>query len=129
MLADTLANESCLVTGAAGFIGSHLVERLLALGARVIGIDNLVLGQKAHLTKAFANSNFRFGQIDLNDRPTCLDFIGTEHARKPIHTVWHLAANSDIQAGTRDPEVDLRLTFLTTYNLLPMMQTLGIPRI
>jgi UDP-glucose 4-epimerase len=120
---------SSLVTGAAGFIGSHLVDRLLALGARVIGVDNLVLGRRANLSQALGNANFSFQELDVNDGGACLEFLRAETARGPIRTVWHLAANSDIQAGGRNPDVDLNLTFMTTYNVLKMMQTLGIPRL
>src|SRR6266705_124258 len=99
MSAETLTGETCLVTGAAGFIGSHLVERLLGLGARVVGVDNLVLGQRAHLAGSLANVNFSFRELDVNDGGGCLEFVRAEMARAPIRTVWHLAANSDIRAG------------------------------
>jgi UDP-glucose 4-epimerase len=122
-------NGTCLVTGAAGFIGSHLVDRLLARGHRVIGVDNLVLGKRANLAAASQSQQFSFRELDLNDVEACLAFLREETARGPIETVWHLAANSDIQAGGRDPDVDLRLTFLTTYNVLKVMQLLDIPQI
>jgi UDP-glucose 4-epimerase len=126
--AKTLTNEGCLVAGAAGFIGSHLVDRLLALGARVAGVDNLLLGKRDNLAQALKNPRFSLLELDINDYDRCLEALRTEHTRSPIGTVWHLAANSDIQAGGRDPGVDLRSTFMTTYNLLRMMQVVGIPR-
>jgi UDP-glucose 4-epimerase len=115
-----------LVTGAAGFIGSHLADRLLERGHRVLGLDNLVLGRMENLSRARQNPNFEFRQLDLNDPAPCLEFLRAEMRRAPIQTVWHLAANSDIQAGVRNPDVDLDLTFLTTYNVLQMMHALGI---
>ena len=60
-------NETCLVTGAAGFIGSHLVDRLLALGHRVIGLDNLMLGRRANLAAALRHKQFSFQELDVND--------------------------------------------------------------
>ena len=114
------------MTGAAGFIGSHLVDRLLELGHRVVGIDNLVLGRMANLADARRNPHFEFRELDVNQTGPCLEFLRSQTGRHPIDTIWHLAANSDIQASVRDPDVDLRLTFLTTFNVLKMMHELGI---
>src|SRR2546421_7831033 len=114
---------TCLVTGAAGFIGSHLVDRLLSLGHRVIGIDNMLLGRKENLANASQNANFRFRELDANDVAGCAKFLKSERAE--VQMVWHMAANSDIQAGGTNPDVDLNATFLTTYNVLKLMQTLG----
>jgi UDP-glucose 4-epimerase len=119
----------CLITGVAGFIGSHLADRLLALGHAVVGVDNMTLGKRSNLAKAFESAHFTFKEADVNDQENCLAFLRAETAKAPFETVWHLAANSDIQAGGLDPDVDLRATFLTTYNVLRMMQALGIPQI
>jgi UDP-glucose 4-epimerase len=120
---------TCLVTGAAGFIGSHLVDRLLALGHRVVGIDNLLLGRRANLAAALKNPQFKFLELDVNDINACLAAVRQEMGGAGITTVWHLAANSDIRAGGLDPEVDLRLTFLTTFNVLKLMESLAIPEL
>ena len=121
-----MRSKRCVVTGAAGFIGSHLTDRLLALGFEVIGIDNLKLGRSRHLAEARANPRFRFLEADLNDASRCLDFLKAEHAAAPIQTFWHLAANSDVRAGSGDNDVDLRDTFLTTYHSLKAARRLGI---
>jgi UDP-glucose 4-epimerase len=118
-----------LVTGAAGFIGSHLVDRLLALGHRVVGVDDLSLGTRANLAGAMESPRFRLGELDINDSAKLREFLKAQQADGPFQTVWHLAANSDIPAGAKDPEVDLNRTFLTTYHTLGAMEELGIPEI
>jgi UDP-glucose 4-epimerase len=118
---------NCIVTGAAGFIGSHLVDRLLALGHKVVGLDNMLLGRRENLTGALKSPNFVFHELDVNDVPKCLEVLKRENG--PFQTIWHMAANSDIQAGGVNPDVDLTATFLTTYNSLKLMQALQIPEI
>ena len=119
----------CLVTGAAGFIGSHLVDRLLSLGRQVVGVDNLVLGRRAHLTKAMQSRSFKFQELDVNDFDTFQAFAQEAHRRHPFQVIWHLAANSDIQAGGNNPDIDLKSTFLTTYHTLKLAQVLQIPHL
>jgi len=118
-----------LVTGAAGFIGSHLVDALLGQGDRVIGIDNLILGRRANLAAALASPHFAFKQLNVNDTNACRDYLKTELRAEAVQTAWHLAANSDIQAGVTNPDVDLEQTFLTTYHTLKLLQGLAIPEI
>ena len=113
-----------LVTGGAGFIGSHLCDALLAKGHKVSAVDDLSLGLIDNIAHLKDNPNFRFFREDLNNLS----------AMRPIFNgnfdmVYHLAANSDIQKGGMDPDVDYRKTFQTTYNVLKMMKVYGIRKL
>ncbi|MGA8005143.1 MAG: NAD-dependent epimerase/dehydratase family protein, partial [Burkholderiales bacterium] len=70
-----------------------------------------------------------FEAVELADLETYRQALREAHARSAITEVWHLAANSDIPAGIADPGVDLRDTFMTTFNTLALMKELGIPTI
>jgi UDP-glucose 4-epimerase len=122
-------NNKCLVTGAAGFIGSHLVDRLLENGATVLGLDNMKLGRRANLAKALENPRFKFVEQDVNDVPVVMKLVAAESKATRFDVAWHMAANSDIRAGVTDPDVDLSCTFLTTHNLLKVMREHGIPHL
>lgn len=125
-----MAQQFHLVTGAAGFIGSHLVDRLLSKGYRVLGIDNLVRGLRSNLNEALGNSNFTFVESSIDDASVLSKLTREAVAlHGPIDAVWHMAANSDIAAGTDDLGIDLRDTFLTTVAVLQTMKTLGIGRL
>ena len=117
-----------LVTGAAGFIGGHLVDRFLEAGHKVTGIDNLSLGTLRHLENAHKNPGFRFIRADLNAIETYRPLLVENAAKGPFDALWHLAANSDISAGVNDPGIDLRDTFMTTFNALKLARQFGIPR-
>ena len=112
-----------LVTGCAGFIGSTLVDRLLASGHSVIGIDNFSTGQRRFLDHALSNPNFTLFQIDLLDLDALKKtFIGGE-------AVFHLSANADVRFGTDHPRKDLEQNTIATYNVLEAMRANGIKRI
>lgn len=119
-------SEAVVVTGAAGFIGSYVVDRLIAAGRHVVGIDNLSLGTLANLAGPLAGDRFKFIEADLADGPRTRALMDEICAARSVSSVWHLAANSDISAGVSDPDVDLRNTFLTTYNVLGAMRRHGI---
>jgi UDP-glucose 4-epimerase len=124
-MANVSELETVLITGAAGFIGSHVADRLLKQGHRVVGIDNLSRGTRGNLAPALRNPGFHFFEADLTDvgsyRKIVADFR--------ITTVWHMAANSDIPGGIADPNVDYRDTFQTTFNTLRVMREARIARI
>lgn len=117
---------SILITGAAGFVGCNLANALLAQGRTVFGIDNLCRGRRENLASAERDARFDFRVVEMADLNAYRTTLAELHAREPITEVWHMAANSDIPAGIADASVDLRDTFMTTYNTLEVMKELGI---
>ena len=113
-----------LVTGGAGFIGSHLCDVLIADGHNVTVVDNLVLGKVENIEHLINNPNFRFFKEDLNNGHA-MDMIFMDGE---FDMVYHLAANSDIQKGGKDPMVDYQLTFNTTFNVLQMMKNYEVKK-
>lgn len=112
-----------IVTGCAGFIGSNLVDRLLADGHHVVGIDNFSTGQRRFLEGALAHQNFKLVELDLLDLDALkLAFAGGE-------AVFHLSANADVRFGTEHPRKDLEQNTIATYNVLEAMRANGIKKI
>lgn len=112
-----------LVTGAAGFIGSHLVDRLLALGHQVTGLDNFSTGQEMFLEQASGHPSFRLVRGDI------LDPEALEAAMQGAEFVFHLAANADVRYGTHHPWKDLEQNTLGTWRVLEAMRKLGVRRL
>lgn len=112
-----------LVTGAAGFIGSNLVDRLLLCGWQVNGIDNFSTGQKKFLEKALKNPNFKLYVSDLY-----LDNLLHEMF-SGVDLVLHLAANADVRFGTENTRRDLEQNTIATYNVLEAMRVNGVRKI
>src|SRR4051812_8927880 len=100
------------ITGAAGFIGSQVVDRLLANGETVVGYDNLATGKMRFLQAATGSANFRFVKGDLLDSKTLT------RAMKGAEFVFHFAANADVRFGTERPERDLQQNTIATFNVL-----------
>jgi len=116
-----------LITGIAGFIGSNLARKLLLEGKAVIGLDNLCRGSIANMADFAKHPQFAFYEIDLSDLTSYQQCIAQYVGKHPISEVWHLAANSDIPAGISDAAIDLRDTFMSTYNTLEVMKQFNIP--
>jgi len=114
-----------MIAGGAGFIGSHLIDALLDKGHNVTCVDNFLLGSKENIAHLKNNPLFTLYKQDI------CDFKGMHSIfkKESIDYVFHLAANSDIQAGSRDPFIDLNNTFLTTFNLLECMRQFNIKRL
>jgi len=111
------------VTGAAGFIGSNLVDRLLARGDDVVGYDNLSTGRREFLREASANPRFALVEGDV------LDAGALSAAMRGADFVFHLAANADVRFGVEHPEKDLQQNTIATFRVLEAMRENGIKRI
>jgi UDP-glucose 4-epimerase len=114
-----------LVAGGAGFIGSHLADALLANGDDVVCIDNYYIGANENIGHLSERKRFKFYEADLCD----FDGLSTIFAEEDFKYVFHLAANSDIQAGSKNPGVEYANTYTTTYNLLENMRLHGVKRL
>jgi UDP-glucose 4-epimerase len=112
-----------LVTGAAGFIGSNLVDRLLEAGYEVTGLDNFSTGLPEFLDAANRSARFRFHRADL------LDPESIRPALEGAELVFHLAANADVRFGPEHPRKDLEQNTIATANLLEAMRSAGVRRI
>ena len=112
-----------MVTGAAGFIGSALVDRLLAAGYTVVGFDNFSTGREWFLQDALRSPGFRLVRGDL------VDTAAIVAAMDGVDVVFHLAANADVRFGTNHPTRDLEQNTICTSNVLEAMRITGTKRI
>jgi UDP-glucose 4-epimerase len=111
------------VTGAAGFIGSNLIDRLLQDGHEVVGLDNFSTGQLKFLEEACQNEHFKLVRADVLDLPVLTKAMsGTD-------LVFHLAANADVRFGTEHPRRDLEQNTIATDNVLEAMRDNNVRRI
>ena len=117
-----------LVTGGAGFVAASLIRNLLA-SETVLAIDNLSRGSLKNIENFLKKGNFSFLEADLADQSAYRTAIAQFAQQNRITEVWHLAANSDIPAGVRDASIDLRDTFMTTFQTLRIMEEFGIRRL
>ena len=111
------------VTGGAGFIGSHLVDRLLQEGHEVVAYDNLSTGQPRFLEHARSCRGFTMIEGDT------LESGDLTRAMGGCDLVFHLAANADVRFGTEHPRKDLDQNTIATFNVLEAMRANGIHRI
>jgi UDP-glucose 4-epimerase len=111
------------ITGGAGFIGSNLVDRLLAAGHTVTAYDNFSTGQLRFLEAAVQHPAFRLVEGDLMDLPRLTEAVAGHDV------VFHLAANADVRFGTQHPRKDLEQNTIATFNVLEAMRTNGVRRV
>lgn len=108
----SLKISKVLVTGGAGFIGSHLVDRLMVDGKNVTVLDNLSNGSLKNLERWLGNERFKFIKGDLK-KPR-----DAEKAVRGNELVFHLAANPEVRLGETDPSVHFQENLVATFNLL-----------
>jgi UDP-glucose 4-epimerase len=108
--------ETVFITGAAGFIGSSLADRLLAGGKRVVGWDNFSTGQREFLQTALTHPKFKLIEGD------CLDLPALTRAMAGCNFVFHLAANADVRFGLDHPGKDFQQNAVATFNVLEAMR-------
>ncbi|MGA3267588.1 MAG: NAD-dependent epimerase/dehydratase family protein [Verrucomicrobiota bacterium] len=112
--------NTIFVTGAAGFIGSNLVDRLLREGKNVVGWDNFSTGQREFLKSALDHPKFKLVEGD------CLDLSALIRAMADCDFVFHLAANADVRYGLDHPHKDFQQNAVATFNVLEAMRDNGI---
>jgi UDP-glucose 4-epimerase len=113
-----------LVTGGAGFIGSHVVDGLIERGADVAVLDDISTGRRENLDQALANGA-ELVDGDIRDAGAVTELC--ERVRP--ETIFHLAAQIDVRKSVADPAFDARVNVEGTVNVLRAAQALGVPRV
>lgn len=111
-----------LVTGGAGFVGSHLVDRLMLEDCDVTVIDNLSSGDRRNLEKWFDHSRFKLIMADLKN------FKKVKGAIRDVETIFHMAANPEVSVGTQNPGIHFEENLLATFNILEAIRQSGVAK-
>jgi UDP-glucose 4-epimerase len=124
-----MISKVSIVAGGAGFIGVNLLPKLLSEGRHVVVLDNMSRGKESYVRSI---PNLDQGRIsvfacDCISSQSIDEYFQSAEKIGEIDEVWHLAANSDIPAGVLDANVDLRDTFMTTFELLQAMKRWNVP--
>lgn len=109
-----------LVTGGAGFLGSHLVDRLIADGVEVVVIDNLKRGSLEHLRAHLDGGALEFVQLDIREEDRLVP------AFRGVDFVYHLAAQSNVMGAFEDPDYSFQTNVIGTYNVLKAAHAAGV---
>ena len=113
-----------LVTGGAGFIGSNIVDGLIARGDEVTVLDDLSTGKRENLEQALA-SGAELIELDVRDAQAVADAV----ERVGPEAIFHLAAQIDVRKSVADPALDSRVNVEGTINVLSAAQASGVPRV
>jgi UDP-glucose 4-epimerase len=116
VVVSSLSGFRILVTGGAGFIGSHVADRLVRMNNKVIVFDNLSSGRMDFISRHLDDPNFKLIKGDL------LDTDAVDAACKDVDLVFHVAANPDVRLGATDTRVHFDQNITATYNLLEAMR-------
>lgn len=114
-----------LITGGAGFIGSHIVDACVQRGDEVFIIDNLSTGQRANIAHHDTNTAVHFREADIRDR----DGIHELFAEIQPEVVYHLAAQINVRESIQNPTNDIEVNILGTVNILEAMRKSGCSRV
>jgi UDP-glucuronate decarboxylase len=115
-----LSGKEVLVTGAAGFVASHLVDKLLEMGARVIGVDNFITGRKINLSRS---PKFVFIEADVIEEPSSYLINPDRGVNLPkFDYVFHLASPASPPRYQENPKVTYRVNSLGTDRLLEYIE-------
>ena len=117
---NSSGHARALGTGASGFIGSNLVDRLLAAGFSVVGYDNFTTGRREFVAEALRHPGFKLIEGDV------LDTASLAAAMAGCDIVFHLAANADVRFGLQHPRKDLEQNTVATFSVLEAMRTSGV---
>ncbi len=116
--------KKVFVTGAAGFIGSNLVDRLLAQDHEVVGLDNFATGNEFFIANARKHNNFKLIRVDATDLPALKEAMSGG-----ADQVFHLCAFADVRVDLNHPNRELQQNTIATFNVLEAMRANGIREI
>lgn len=112
-----------MITGAAGFIGSHMTEKLLNMGLNVIGLDNYSSGNSSNLKSCNGNESYKFINDDLKNSENF-----TAHL-EDINTIFHFAAYPEVRTGHENPEISFKENIENTYKFLESIRKANVDSI
>lgn len=113
-----------MVTGAAGYLGSYVIDTLLEQDRQVVGLDNLAWGNKQHIERLDDDDRFTFANVDVTDAGAVSATV-QEHG---VTDIFHLAALHFIPAAVADPSLAVRINVLGTQSVLDAVRDGGVER-